>query len=88
MRLVKCLIHTKVIKKYILTIFQYIILQEGLRTLAISMRNISRRDYVKIDEKLTSASQALGDREEQLAKVFDEVEKDLDLLGATAVEDR
>ena len=52
------------------------------------MRNISRRDYVKIDEKLTSASQALGDREEQLAKVFDEVEKDLDLLGATAVEDR
>ena len=37
---------------------------------------------------LTAASQALGDREEQLAKVFDEVEKDLDLLGATAVEDR
>lgn len=52
------------------------------------MRNISRRDYVKIDEKLTSASQALGDREDQLAKVFNEVETDLDLLGATAVEDR
>ncbi|XP_066929021.1 phospholipid-transporting ATPase IF-like isoform X2 [Clytia hemisphaerica] len=62
--------------------------EEGLRTLAITSRHISRHNYVKIDEQLTSASQAIGDREEQLARVFDEVEKDLDLLGATAVEDR
>lgn len=62
--------------------------EEGLRTLAISSRKIAQSDYTKIDKMLTEASQSISDREQQLAKVFDEVEKDLDLLGATAVEDR
>ena len=41
-----------------------------------------------MDAKLVAAQQAITDREEMLAKVYDEVEADFHLLGATAVEDK
>lgn len=56
--------------------------------MAISSRRLPRSLYAEIDRKLTQAQQSITDREEQLAKMFDEVEKDLELLGATAVEDK
>eukprot|EP00794_Sanderia_malayensis_P011228 gene11228-12407_t len=60
----------------------------GLRTLTIASKKISKEEYTEMNTKLVNAQQAITDREEQLAKVFGEVENDLDLLGATAVEDR
>ncbi|XP_068732876.1 LOW QUALITY PROTEIN: phospholipid-transporting ATPase IF-like [Montipora capricornis] len=62
--------------------------EKGLRTLVIARRVLREEDYLTIDRKLTAAKQAILDREEQLAMVYEEVERDLHVLGATAVEDR
>ncbi|KAM7451065.1 putative phospholipid-transporting ATPase IF [Porites harrisoni] len=62
--------------------------EKGLRTLAVARRFLSDEEYFTIDEKLNKAKQAINDREEQLARVYEEVERDLHVLGATAVEDR
>lgn len=51
-------------------------------------RKIPRSLFEGIDTKLVAAQQAITDREEQLQAVFDEVEQDFHLLGATAVEDK
>ncbi|XP_057301942.1 phospholipid-transporting ATPase IF-like isoform X1 [Hydractinia symbiolongicarpus] len=60
----------------------------GLRTLTVVSRKIPRSLFEVIDIKLVVAQQAITDREEQLQAVFDEVEQDFHLLGATAVEDK
>jgi len=60
----------------------------GLRTLTIARKSFTQEEFVEVDQKLREAQQAITDREAQLAEVFDEVESDLELLGATAVEDR
>lgn len=39
-------------------------------------------------QKLEEAAQSLHERDKALAKVFDEIEVDLTLLGATGVEDK
>jgi len=62
--------------------------EEGLRTLTIVSKTISRDVYNDIDVKLIKAQQSINDREEQLAQVFDEIESDFKLLGATGVEDK
>ncbi|KAM3958482.1 phospholipid-transporting ATPase IF [Aphomia sociella] len=59
----------------------------GLRTLAVAYREIPQAEYTRVAEfgqnMLTSSASAL----EELTKRFREFEKDLTLLGATAVED-
>ncbi|XP_027044475.1 probable phospholipid-transporting ATPase IF [Pocillopora damicornis] len=62
--------------------------EKGLRTLAVGRRVLSGEEYVVINAKINKAKQAILDREEQLARVYDEVERDFHILGATAVEDR
>ncbi|KAK2497659.1 hypothetical protein MC885_019972 [Smutsia gigantea] len=61
---------------------------KGLRTLCIAYRQLTSKDYEEIDKRLFEARTALQQREEKLADVFQFIEKDLMLLGATAVEDR
>ncbi|XP_074634074.1 phospholipid-transporting ATPase IF-like isoform X2 [Acropora palmata] len=62
--------------------------EKGLRTLAVARRLLREEDFVLIDRKLTEARQAILDREEKLARVYEEVERELHVIGATAVEDR
>ncbi|XP_075412209.1 phospholipid-transporting ATPase IF isoform X3 [Tenrec ecaudatus] len=61
---------------------------KGLRTLCIAYRQFAPKEYEVIDRRLFEARTALQQREEKLANVFQFIEKDLILLGATAVEDR
>ncbi|XP_064615667.1 phospholipid-transporting ATPase IF-like [Liolophura sinensis] len=65
---------------------QYAVL--GLRTLCIAQRKLSVEEFEDIDTQLNSARNSLEDREEQLIRVFDLAERKLELLGATAVEDK
>ena len=61
---------------------------EGLRTLCIAMRDIEPKEYeewVKIYEK---AATTINNRQDELDKAAELIEKDLFLLGATAIEDR
>uniref|UniRef100_A0A8C4MCD2 Phospholipid-transporting ATPase n=1 Tax=Equus asinus asinus TaxID=83772 RepID=A0A8C4MCD2_EQUAS len=61
---------------------------KGLRTLCMAYRQLTSKEYEEIDRRLFEARTALQQREEKLAHVFQFIEKDLILLGATAVEDR
>uniref|UniRef100_A0A8C0JI47 Phospholipid-transporting ATPase n=1 Tax=Canis lupus dingo TaxID=286419 RepID=A0A8C0JI47_CANLU len=61
---------------------------KGLRTLCMAYKQLTSKEYEEIDRRLFEARTALQQREEKLADVFQFIEKDLILLGATAVEDR
>lgn len=61
---------------------------EGLRTLALAYKDLDE-DYMEgWLQRHHEASTALDDREEKLDELYEEAEKDLLLLGATAVEDK
>ena len=62
--------------------------REGLRTLCIAERDLSEEQYEEWSREHDLAAQALQDREEKLEEVADRIERDLILLGGTAIEDR
>uniref|UniRef100_A0A2K5DKY6 Phospholipid-transporting ATPase n=1 Tax=Aotus nancymaae TaxID=37293 RepID=A0A2K5DKY6_AOTNA len=61
---------------------------EGLRTLCVAYKRLIPEEYEGICQLLQAAKVALQDREKKLAEAYEQIEKDLILLGATAVEDR
>lgn len=61
---------------------------EGLRTLCIAQRELSWSEYLTWSKKHDSAAAALVKREEKMEEVADSIERDLTLLGGTAIEDR
>uniref|UniRef100_A0A673CMA7 Phospholipid-transporting ATPase n=1 Tax=Sphaeramia orbicularis TaxID=375764 RepID=A0A673CMA7_9TELE len=60
----------------------------GLRTLVVACRHFSPEEYIDVDRRLNSARTALQQREERLQEAFSYIERDLQLLGATGVEDK
>lgn len=61
----------------------------GLRTLALSYRNLDEAEYTAWNNEFLKAKTSIGaDRETMLERVSDMMEKDLILVGATAVEDK
>mmetsp|Transcript_8499 Transcript_8499/g.24371 ORF Transcript_8499/g.24371 Transcript_8499/m.24371 type:complete len:1512 (+) Transcript_8499:120-4655(+) len=62
--------------------------QQGLRTLALGTKVIPIGAYRDWDMRFQAASSLLDGREEQMAKLQDEVEQDLELVGITAIEDK
>uniref|UniRef100_A0A7N9D9F6 Phospholipid-transporting ATPase n=1 Tax=Macaca fascicularis TaxID=9541 RepID=A0A7N9D9F6_MACFA len=60
---------------------------EGLRTLCVAYKRLIQEEYEGICKLLQAAKVALQDREKKLAEAYEQIEKDLILLGATAVED-
>uniref|UniRef100_A0A8C5T6R9 Phospholipid-transporting ATPase n=1 Tax=Malurus cyaneus samueli TaxID=2593467 RepID=A0A8C5T6R9_9PASS len=61
---------------------------KGLRTLCVAYRRFTPEEYQEIGKRLHEARTALQQREERLADVFNFIERDLELLGATGVEDK
>ncbi|ODV72376.1 phospholipid-transporting P-type ATPase [Cyberlindnera jadinii NRRL Y-1542] len=61
---------------------------EGLRTLCIAQRELSWDQYLTWSKKHESAAAALVKREEKMEEVADSIERELTLLGGTAIEDR
>lgn len=62
--------------------------REGLRTLCIAERVLGEEEYQSWSKDHDLAAAAVQDREEKLEKVSDAIERDLTLLGGTAIEDR
>jgi phospholipid-translocating ATPase len=60
----------------------------GLRTLCIAQRHISEEYYADWNRRHKFAAAALDDREAKLEEVSDAIERELQLLGGTAIEDR
>ncbi|CAK6975885.1 phospholipid-transporting ATPase ID-like [Scomber scombrus] len=61
---------------------------EGLRTLALAYKDLDEEYFRQWKKRHHEASTALDDREEKLEQLYEEIEKDLLLLGATAIEDK
>uniref|UniRef100_A0A7N8X5J6 Phospholipid-transporting ATPase n=1 Tax=Mastacembelus armatus TaxID=205130 RepID=A0A7N8X5J6_9TELE len=61
---------------------------DGLRTLVLAYKDLDE-DYMDLwTQRHHEASTAIEEREEKLDELYEEIEKDLQLLGATAVEDK
>ncbi|GFQ01736.1 putative phospholipid-transporting ATPase 9 [Phtheirospermum japonicum] len=61
----------------------------GLRTLILAYRELSENEYEEFDKKFLEAKNSVSaDRETLIDDVTEEIENDLILLGATAVEDK
>uniref|UniRef100_A0AAR2LJ21 Phospholipid-transporting ATPase n=1 Tax=Pygocentrus nattereri TaxID=42514 RepID=A0AAR2LJ21_PYGNA len=61
---------------------------DGYRTLCVAYKQLSPEEYAVADAGLRDARLALQDREEKLMVVYNQVETEMSLIGATAVEDR
>ncbi|XP_041890478.1 phospholipid-transporting ATPase ID isoform X5 [Corvus kubaryi] len=61
---------------------------EGLRTLVLAYKDLEESYYKDWSERLHRAGSAPEAREDHLAQLYDEVEHDMMLLGATAIEDK
>ena len=62
--------------------------EEGLRTLFLGERIIPPKMYEEWNAKAQAAKLEISNREEKVDAVNEEIEKDLELIGATAIEDR
>ncbi|KFY51817.1 hypothetical protein V497_08830 [Pseudogymnoascus sp. VKM F-4516 (FW-969)] len=62
--------------------------REGLRTLCIAERELDPAEYSKWNKEYEAASFAIQNREDKMEAVADSIERDLTLLGGTAIEDR
>ncbi|XP_058019350.1 phospholipid-transporting ATPase IK [Ahaetulla prasina] len=61
---------------------------ETLRTLCLAMKEVDKKDYTLWSKKHHAASILLQGRAQELDKVYEELEQNLKLLGATAIEDK
>lgn len=63
--------------------------EAGLRTLALAYKKLEESEYIAWNDEFVKAKTTIGgDREAMLERVSDMMEKDLILVGATAVEDK
>ncbi len=62
--------------------------QIGLRTLFVAQRVLDETWYRSFSERYHAAATSMDNREERLSEVGAELERDLRLLGATAIEDK
>uniref|UniRef100_A0A2P2LHZ6 Phospholipid-transporting ATPase n=1 Tax=Rhizophora mucronata TaxID=61149 RepID=A0A2P2LHZ6_RHIMU len=60
----------------------------GLRTLCLAYRDLSPEIYESWNEKFIQAKSSLREREKKLDEVAELIEKDLTLIGCTAIEDK
>ena len=61
---------------------------KGLRTLCVAQRELEEGLYKSWAQKYQQATVATEDREERMEELASELERELTLLGATAIEDR
>uniref|UniRef100_H3DDW4 Phospholipid-transporting ATPase n=1 Tax=Tetraodon nigroviridis TaxID=99883 RepID=H3DDW4_TETNG len=61
---------------------------DGLRTLALAYKDLDEEYFSQWKQRHHEASTELEDRESKLDQLYEEIEKDLLLLGATAIEDK
>jgi len=61
---------------------------EGFRTLAIAQKDLSEKDYRQWSRDFHLATVAVSKRDEKIGRIAEQIETELHLIGATAVEDK
>eukprot|EP01006_Ploeotia_vitrea_P034800 TRINITY_DN65800_c6_g3_i1.p1 TRINITY_DN65800_c6_g3~~TRINITY_DN65800_c6_g3_i1.p1 ORF type:complete len:1115 (-),score=98.08 TRINITY_DN65800_c6_g3_i1:221-3409(-) len=62
--------------------------REGLRTLVFGMKNLGEEEYENFNERMKQAKVATDQRNEKILATRESLEKGLELVGVTGVEDR
>ena len=62
--------------------------REGLRTLVVAKKVLTVEQYVDFEQRLTKAKLSMQDRNQRIQNVIESLEKDLELLCLTGVEDK
>ncbi|XP_016395800.1 phospholipid-transporting ATPase IC [Sinocyclocheilus rhinocerous] len=62
--------------------------QSCLRTLCVAVRSVPEALWTEWSRTLSQAATSTGNQETALEEIYDQMEKDLTLLGVTAIEDR
>ena len=62
--------------------------KQGLRTLVVASKVIDEETYKDWDSRYQEASGLLEDRDKAMNELGNEIENDLELIGATAIEDK
>ena len=62
--------------------------REGLRTLCVAQKVLTNEEYEAWSKEHDLAAASINERDEKLEAVSDAIERDLDLIGGTAIEDR
>ncbi|RNA28630.1 putative phospholipid-transporting ATPase IIB isoform X2, partial [Brachionus plicatilis] len=62
--------------------------REGLRTLVVAKKVLSTEQYSDFEQRLTKAKLSIQDRNQKIQNVIETLEKDLELLCLTGVEDK
>mmetsp|Transcript_41484 Transcript_41484/g.54586 ORF Transcript_41484/g.54586 Transcript_41484/m.54586 type:complete len:217 (+) Transcript_41484:1670-2320(+) len=62
--------------------------KEGLRTLMLTKKDVSEREYSSWLERYEKAERTMINREETIMAAAAEIETDMTLVGSTAIEDR
>ncbi|CAF1235259.1 unnamed protein product [Rotaria sordida] len=66
----------------------YKLATDGLRTLGLAYKELSESDYNRWTQKLHAANTSMEKRDEKVKDVYEEIEKNLKLIGATGIEDK
>ena len=61
---------------------------QGLRTLCLGERTLGKEEYAEWDSRYQQSAGQIDGRDEAMAEAAEEVEKDLELIGCTAIEDK
>ncbi|KAF2351653.1 P-type ATPase subfamily IV [Trinorchestia longiramus] len=61
---------------------------EGLRTLCLAVKDLDEDYYADWWNRYQEAATSLEERDEKVDAIYEEIEKDLTLLGASAIEDK
>ncbi|XP_018405938.1 PREDICTED: phospholipid-transporting ATPase ID isoform X5 [Cyphomyrmex costatus] len=61
---------------------------EGLRTLCLSVRDLDESFFNNWKQRHQEAALSQDNRDDKLDAIYEEIEKDMSLLGATAIEDK
>ncbi|CAL4082603.1 unnamed protein product, partial [Meganyctiphanes norvegica] len=61
---------------------------EGLRTLVLAQKDLDEEYFQSWKTRHHEAATSLDNREDKLDEIYEEIEKDLVLVGATAIEDK
>ena len=62
--------------------------REGLRTLVVAKKVLTQEQYADFEQRLTKAKLSMQDRNQKIQNVIESLEKDLELLCLTGVEDK
>lgn len=61
---------------------------EGLRTLVLAIKKIDSKYYAQWSKKYDEARSMLEGKLKRMEELHSEIESDLEIIGATAIEDR